>query len=127
MKPAPKPKTIRFDALVKSAGEPEQVTLWTKPEDDTDFMKAVRAKRVVTIIQSNVGSRKDFGVVGFLIRKNAAYLVFPNSILVPVETKVVGIKYGRIASTPPKGAVYKSKPKPPEFQGAKRPPTQLIQ
>ena len=42
-------KTLRFDALLKTVGQPVQVTLWTKPEDDHDFMRAVKEKRVVTV------------------------------------------------------------------------------
>ena len=121
MKKAPKPKTIRFDALVKSAGEPEQVTLWTKPEDDADFMKAVRSNRVVTVIQRNVGTKKDFGVVGLLVQKNAAYLIFPKRIEAPAETKVIGIKYDRIGSPEPKGTIYKPKPKAPGIPMREKP------
>lgn len=121
MKTASKPKTIRFDALVKSAGEPEQVTLWTKPEDDADFMKAVRGNRVVTVIQRNVGTKKDFGVVGLLVQKNAVYLIFPKQIAAPAETKVIGIKYDRIGTAEPKGEVYKPKRKAPGIPMREKP------
>lgn len=106
------PKTVRFDALVKTSGQPEQVTLWTKPEDDADFMKAVRDNRVATVIQQNVGTKKDFGVVGFDAQKNAAYLIFPKPIPHPAKTKIVGIKYERISAAAPKGPVFKPKSKP---------------
>ena len=85
-------KTVRFDALVKELGRPEQVTLWTKPEDDREFMKAVKDGRVVTVIQHNVGTKKDRGVVGFVTAKNAAYLVFPKRIGAATDSRVVGIK-----------------------------------
>lgn len=107
VKSAPKPKTVRFDALVQNSGKPEQVTLWTKPEDDPDFMTAVHSNRVVTVVQRNVGTKKDFGVVGLLVQKNAAYLIFPKAISAPVETKVIGIKYDRIATAAPKGPIHK--------------------
>lgn len=102
-----KQKTARFDALVQSSGQPEAVTLWTKPEDDKAFMRAVREHRVLTLVQGNVGARKDFGLVGFTKQKNASYLVFPNRLALPPETKVVGIKYERLAATHPKGPVFK--------------------
>jgi len=105
------PKTVRFDALVKASGQPEQVTLWTKPEDDADFMKAVRDHRVATVIQQNVGTKKDFGLVGFDAQKNAAYLIFPKRLAHPAKTKIIGIKYERIAAAPLKGAVFKPKSK----------------
>ena len=105
------PKTVRFDAIVKVSGQPEQVTLWTKPEDDADFMKAVRDQRVATVIQQNVGTKKDFGVVGFDAQKNAAFLIFPKRIPHPAKTKIIGIKYDRITTPSPKGAVFKAKTK----------------
>ena len=103
------PKTARFDAVVESAGRPEPVTLWTKPEEDRDFMRAVREKRVVTLVQTNVGTKKDFGVVGFTPRENASYLVFPKTISFPAESKIVGIKYDRLTAASAKGPLYKPK------------------
>src|SRR5688572_13228618 len=110
---AEKGKTVRFDALVQKSGEPEQVTLWTKPEDDRDFMKAVKSGRVVTLVQHNVGTKKDYGVVGFSRERNAAYLVFPKPLEPDEKTRVVGIKYQSIAAEKPKGPIYK-----PKKQGA---------
>ena len=107
-------KTIRFDALVKTAGQPIQVTLWTKPEDDLDFMRAVKEKRVVTVIQHNIGTKKDYGLVGFYPQDRATYFIFPKAIDDPDETKIVGIKYDKLATPEPKGAIYKPPaPKPP--------------
>ena len=107
-----KPKTVRFEALVKSSGQPEQVVLWTKPGDDGNFMKAVKQNRVATVIQPNVGSKKDFGVAGFELKKNAAYLVFPKPLSVQTGTKIIGIKYERLAESEPRGALFKAKRKP---------------
>jgi len=108
-------KTARFDALVKEAGQPVQVTLWTKPEDDQDFMRAVKEKRVATVIQNNVGTKKDYGLVGFYPQDRATYLLFPKPIDLPEETKIVGIKYDRLAAPEPKGAIYRPpKPTPPK-------------
>ena len=102
---------MRFDALVKSSGQPELVTLWTKPEEDAEFMKAVKQNRAATIFQANVGTKKDFGVVGLETKKNASYMVFPKKIPNPEGTKIIGIKYERIAESQPKGAVFKPKRK----------------
>jgi hypothetical protein len=85
-------KTVRFDVLLKQSGKPEQVTLWTRPEEDRDFMKAVHAGRVITLFQHNVGTKKDFGVVGFSPEKNAAFLVFPKTLEPDEGTRVIGIK-----------------------------------
>ena len=100
-------KTLRFDALLETAGQPVQVTLWTKPEDDHSFMRAVKEKRVVTVIQNNIGPKKDYGLVGFYPQDRATYLLFSKPIEEPGETKVVGIKYERLATAEPKGGIYK--------------------
>jgi hypothetical protein len=102
-------KTARFDAVVKASGRPEQLILWTKPQDNRDFMRAVKQNRVVTLIQHNVGTRKDYGLVGFFAREKAGILVFPKPIKEPRETKVVGIKYDRLAKPEPIGPIYKPK------------------
>lgn len=106
---AKKGRTVRFDALVKESGEPEQVTLWTKPEADRDFMKAVKSGRVLTLVQRNVGTKKDYGVIGFSREKNAAYLIFPKPLEPKENTRVIGIKYENIAAEKPKGPIYKPK------------------
>ena len=51
------------------------MTLWTKPEQDRDFMRAGKENRVMTVIQHNVGTKKDFGLVGFFPKDKAALLV----------------------------------------------------
>ena len=56
-------KEIRFSELVKTAGHPQTVALWTKASKDKAFMKSVRDNRVMTVIQQLHGSRKDFGLI----------------------------------------------------------------
>ena len=57
--------TARFDSLVEESGLPEMATLWVDPEKDQEFMRIVKADRVVTVCQHNIGTKKDFGLVGF--------------------------------------------------------------
>lgn len=102
-------KTVRFDALVKASGTPEQVTLWTAPEENKAFMKSVGAHRVVTVVQHNVSTAKDYGLVGFVPRPNAMFLVFPRPLPYAEETKVIGIKYDAIAESEPVGPIFKPK------------------
>lgn len=109
-----KPKTARFAELVKKSGQPELVVLWTKPEDNPAFMKAVAQNRVMTIAQPNVGTRRDFGLVGFFPQRNANYAEFPKPLEVSRETKVVGIRYEDLQQSKPSGPLYKP--------GAERPP-----
>jgi hypothetical protein len=81
---------IRFRDLVKMAGTPEPKSLWTDPKNDRDFMRAVKQKRVLTVVQES--RRKDFGELGFHQHPGALYFIFPKSL--PAEKgRVIGIKY----------------------------------
>ena len=85
-------QNIRFSELVKKSGQPRAATLWTDPEKDAEFHRAIRENRVLTVKQETVGSKKDFGTVGFRREKNVSYLIFPKA-LPKVNARVVGIKY----------------------------------
>lgn len=81
---------IRFRDLVKAAGTPEPKSLWTDPKGDHDFVRAVKQKRVLTVVQNS--KRKDFGELGFHQYPGALYFVFPKPL--PEEKgRVIGIKY----------------------------------
>jgi hypothetical protein len=103
--------TVRLDQLIKSSGKPEAITLWTRPEDNPEFMRAVKQHRVMTVIQRNVGTKKDYGLVGFFPKELAAFWIFPKPLDFPNETKVIGINYDRLATSEPRGTLYKPKPK----------------
>jgi len=81
---------IRFRDLVKTAGTPEPKSLWADPRNDRDFMRAIKQRRVLTVVQES--RRKDFGELGFHQRPNALYFVFPKP-LPAEEGKVIGIRY----------------------------------
>ena len=100
-------KTVRFTALVQSSGRPEQATLWTAPEQTPYFWKAVQQRRVLTVVQHNVGTKKDYGIVGFFQEPQATFLIFPKRIPYPDETKIIGIKYDQLEDAPISGPVYK--------------------
>jgi hypothetical protein len=86
-------KTVRFTQLVQEAGRPELKLLWGSPDQDRDFQRAVKSDRVLTIHQENVGTKKDFGLVGFSSEGHAQYLVFPKPLKRYAGRRVVGIKY----------------------------------
>lgn len=89
-------KTFRFTELVKKAGHPYVATLWTDPKGDGEFSKAIRENRVLTILGQNTGTKKEYGKVGFLKNKDAAYFVFPKSLPNLGKAWVVGIKYDQL-------------------------------
>jgi|ERR1043166_2261246 hypothetical protein len=113
-------QTVRFTAVVEKCGKPEAVTLWGKP--DESFMNAARQKRVMTVTIQTVGTKAEFGIVGFHPTKNVSYLVFSKPLTEFEGKRVVGIKYdllegGRAmgeATPPPKRVKEKiAKPPPP--------------
>lgn len=118
-KSAPVAKQIRFSELVKQCGRPETVTLWTKPEDNPPFMKAVRENRVVTLLLKRHGNHPDFGEIAFHQRPNALYLVFANSLPEESGARVVGIKYDLLAEPTTNEPVAKA-PKPKKRPKARR-------
>lgn len=95
------PKTVRFSDLVRRYGRPESVTLWTDPKENVEFSRAIEENRVVTLKQVNVGTKNDFGLIGFHKERNVSFVVFPKPIKHPAGTKVVGINYGLIHTPPP--------------------------
>jgi hypothetical protein len=103
-------KTVRFDSLVDGFGAPEQVTLWTAPEENREFMKAVEENRVVTVAMHNVGTSKDYGLIGFHKLANTIFVVFPKALPYSPGTKVVGLKYEKLAEAKAKGPIHEPMP-----------------
>jgi hypothetical protein len=102
-------KSVRLEILARQSGQPHLVTLWRAPRKDPDFMRAVHENRVATLIQRNIGSRRDYALVGFFEQSNASYLLFPRPIAYAPESKIIGINYDRIQPADVVGEVYKSK------------------
>jgi hypothetical protein len=86
-----KVKTARFTRVVEKCGEPEVYTLWQKPGADRHFQSQIKNNRVMTIQKSESGT--DFGFVGFKERKGATYLVFPKSLKLFADKRIVGIDW----------------------------------
>ena len=86
-------KTRRFGSLVRESGRPEVATLWTEPEKDRAFSKAIRENRVLTVESDPTGNRKDFGRIGFHEVHGGIYLVFPEALPKDADSRIVGINY----------------------------------
>ena len=84
---------MRFGDLVRSAGRPQTVTLWTGPKKDRSFNQARRQNRVLTVVQKPTTKHKDFGIIGFHEEPHAPYLVFPRPLPKDQDSRVVGINY----------------------------------
>ena len=62
----------------------------------------MKARRVLTVYQANVGSKTDFGVMGYVPDRLASYLVFPKPLPDLPEARIVGIKYDLLDQPPVK-------------------------
>lgn len=118
-KSAPAAKQIRFSELVKKCGRPETVTLWTKPEDNPPFQKAVRENRVLTLVLKPPGHHPDFGEIAFHQRPNALYLVFAKPLPQATGARVVGVKYDLIEEQTIQQSVAKA-PEPKKHPKARK-------
>ena len=87
-------KTVRFHEISEKCGAPEVYTLWQEPKSDRHFQMLLKNNRVVTIQQTDAGT--EFGVVGFVKRKGARYLVFPKSLKRFEGHRIVGIKWDKV-------------------------------
>jgi hypothetical protein len=116
-------KTIRFGDLVRNAGRPQSIALWTAPEEDHSFMRAIRQNRVLTVVQQHTTKHKDFGLIGFHREPGASYLVFPRSLPADLgqASRVIGINYqllaeaeepARVSAAPATSQSPRPEPKP---------------
>ena len=101
-------KTVRFSEVVSKSGRPEPYTLWLAPDKDPDFQKALKAGRIMSVHQETVGSKADYGEIGYTGTKGEI-LLFPKSLKSFAGKRVIGVKYDLLASPP---APLKPKPKP---------------
>lgn len=108
-------KTVRFTELVKASGQPEAYTLWTAPKKDRAFQALLKAHRVLSVHQETVGTKADYGEVGYHEDRKAQILVFPKSIKRFAGKKVVGVKYDLLKQPPPE----KKNPQKPTAKVAK--------
>ncbi len=96
--------TARFKKIVEQAGKPRLHVLWGAPASDAEFQRAIKSQRVMTIRQENVGSKKDYGLVGFSQEAPAQFLIFPKSLKAFEGYRVVGINYELFDSSLPAGS-----------------------
>ncbi len=121
-------KTVRFSQVVAKCGHPESHLLLTDPKQDHALQSALKAKRVMTLMQASVGTKSDWGEPGFHPGTHRQYLIFPKSLAAYASKAVIGIKYELLNETeaprprpkappPPKKAPIRAKPpkaiKPP--------------
>ena len=116
-------KTARFANVVAKSGKPEIYLTLMEPAKDRTLQAAVKANRVMTVMQEHAGSKADHGVASFEVGKNRQYLVFPKSLRAFAGRAIVGIKYdlldvGKISKKdqaapphPPKRKLKRTRPR----------------
>ena len=91
-------KTARFTEVVKKSGKPVSHLVLMAPGKDRPLQAAIKAGRVMTIVQSTVGTKTDRGEIGFEPGPNRQFLVFPKSLKPFAGREVIGIKYDLLSS-----------------------------
>jgi len=69
-----------------------------EPGKDRKLQAAVKANRVMTVMQAHEGTHTDHGIVGFESGRNRQFLIFPKSLRTFAGRTVVGIKYDLLDS-----------------------------
>jgi hypothetical protein len=89
-------KTARFTSVVERSGVPQTYTPWSDPARDRELQRAVKAGKVMTIHQSNVGTKKDYGTIGFHSDGPALFLIFPRPLTPFQGRRIVGVDYEKV-------------------------------
>ena len=114
-------KTARFSKVVEKSGDPVPHLVLTKPEEDPELRKAIKANRVMSVFQESVGHKADRGEVGFNAGINRQFLIFPKSLRAFGGKEIVGIKYELIKAKEVPKSQRVAPPKPPKAPKVKMP------
>jgi hypothetical protein len=92
--------TARFATVVEKYGDPEPHLVFTDPKKDRALQAAIKANRVMTVMQRAVGNTADRGVVGFEPGAGRQFLIFPKSLGAVSGKDIIGIKYELLKTKP---------------------------
>jgi hypothetical protein len=110
-------KTVRFTQVVGQSGPPQVYLLFSDPEKDPDFQKALKADRLMTI--QHAAGKTDFGTVGYDPEVRGEILIFPRTLKPFADARIVGIDYDLLEQeheAPQKEPEPKTKPAPPKTE-----------
>jgi hypothetical protein len=103
-------KTIRFSDLVHNSGRPQFVTLWTAPEKDARMSHAMKANRVLTVIEEP--GQRPHGLLGLHPGPHSLFLIFPRPLALDPQGRVVGMNYALAEQPQVKDPVVVPEPRP---------------
>ena len=89
-----KTKTARFSIVIENCGKPQVYTLWQKPSADRPLQAQIKKNRVMTILKGESGT--DFGIASFKESKDARYLIFPKSLKLFADKRIIGIDWALV-------------------------------
>jgi hypothetical protein len=89
-----KTKTARFSIVIENCGKPQVYTLWQKPSSDRHLQAEIKKNRVMTILKGESGT--DFGIASFKESKDARYLIFPKSLKLFADKRIIGIDWALV-------------------------------
>ena len=117
-------KKVRFGDLVRTSGRPQIATLWTAPEKDRTFSRALKESRVMTVMEPP--QKTPFGMLGLKEDPHSVFLIFPRALDLTPNTRVIGINY-QLAEQPelsaPTPAAKPQHPTRAEPKGTPKPRT----
>jgi hypothetical protein len=116
-------KTARFAKVVEQAGKPEIYLALIDPAKDRKLQAAMKAQRVMTVIQESVGTKADHGEVGFKSGPGRQFLVFPKTLRAFARRSVVGIKYDLLENRDLPKEERAAPARPPKEPKSERPRT----
>jgi hypothetical protein len=116
-------KTVRFSNVVEKSGRPETHLLLVEPAKDRALQAAIKASRVMTVQQTNVGTSTDRGEIGFHPGTSRQFFVFPKSLSTFAGRTVIGIKYDLLSSPEVSESERAAPTKPPKRKAPAAPKT----
>ncbi|MDZ4286820.1 MAG: hypothetical protein U0984_02615 [Prosthecobacter sp.] len=102
-------KTVRFQSIIAAAGKPRQHLLLSEPAKDRALQKALKEQRVMTVHQSTVGTKADYGTVGLDAKSHGQILIFLHSLESFAGKRIIAVNYDLYTTAPRSKPNSKSK------------------
>lgn len=95
---ASKQKTARFAAVVAKAGRPRVHLTFLAAVKDSELQSALKAHRVMSVVSFITGTKKDYGLAGYVEELASQVFIFPKPLKAFDDRRIVGINYDLLAA-----------------------------